>query len=99
MKTTKILVAAAGAFFLSTAAFAQTAPASNTTTGSMSGSISTQPQRGTGIREDGTVERNADAAKDNGAMTGKVGHKTKMHSRKATKKTKMSPASSGTGTM
>ncbi|RZK32561.1 MAG: hypothetical protein EOO63_00985 [Hymenobacter sp.] len=99
MKTTKIFLAAACACFLSTAAFAQTTPASNTTTGSMSGSVNTQPQRGIGIKEDGTVERNADVTKQNHSMTGRTGRKTKMTHHKTTKKTKMSTSPSNTGTM
>jgi hypothetical protein len=99
MKPTQIFVAAACAFFLSTLAFAQTTPASNSTTGSMSGSVNTQPQRGNGIMPDGTVEPNADANKSTGSMKGSTGHKTKMHNHKGMKKTKMSTTPSSTGTM
>lgn len=95
MKTTKIFLAAACAFCLSTTAFAQTTPASTSGTmqsGTMqNGTMSTPNQTGTDRMQSGTMQ--------NGKMNGTMGDKTKMNSRKGTKKTKMSTTPSSTGTM
>jgi len=111
MKTTKILVAAACALCLSTTAFAQTTPAagtmqSGTTTGTMqggsttgtmqNGTMTTPSQTGTDRMQTGTMQN---GTMQNGTMNGRMSDKTKMNSRKGTKKSKMSTTPSSTGTM
>jgi hypothetical protein len=107
MKTTKILVAAACALCLSTTAFAQTTPAAGTmqngtNSGTMqNGTMTTPSQTGTDRMQTGTMQNGTmqNGTMQNGTMNGRMNDKTKMNSRKGTKKSKMSTTPSSTGTM
>jgi hypothetical protein len=110
MKSIKIFAVAACALCLSTTAFAQTTPTgtmqSGTSTGTMqngngtgtmqNGTMTTPNQTGTDRMQSGTMQN---GTMQNGSMNGRMGDKTKMNSRKGTKKTKMSTTPSSTGTM